>query len=54
MPISTLEKFAKGRVSLSIKLVKALSIQDGDAFKAEAEGKKILLTKIDAEEVKTK
>lgn len=54
MTVTSLERFAKGRVSMSQKIIKEVGAEDGTMFKAEAEGKKILLTKIEVEDIKTK
>ena len=50
----TVEKFAKGRVSLSAKLVKEANVEEGDAFIAEADKGKITLTKINADTINKK
>ena len=53
MPMS-IEKFAKGRVSLSPKIIQLLELKDGDGFWADVSGNEISLTKVDPQEANEK
>ena len=51
MSEQTMEKFARGRFSLSAKVVRKMGLKDGDGFVAESDGeKKVLFTKINLQE----
>ncbi len=49
MVSKSVEKYGRGRLSLSPDIVKLLGLRDGDAFIVEADGKKILFTKLNPE-----
>ena len=46
-----IEKYAKGRFSISQKIIKALGIVEGDAFVVEVKDKKIILSKLTTEDL---
>jgi len=52
MTETSMEKFAKGRLSLSSVLVKELNIREGNVFLAEIKDGKIIYTPIKKEDLK--
>jgi len=52
MTETSIEKFAKGRLSLNSEFVKTLKLKEGDIFLVEIEEEKIIYSKIKKENLK--
>jgi len=47
----TIEKYAKGRMSISFKTIQSLGISEGDAFVCQIKDGKIVFSKVSNEEL---